>query len=300
MGRLLEGKVAVVTGGGRGLGRAYCLMLAEHGAKVVINDLGSAVDGAGADQSPAEEVASIIRSKGGEAVVNTADVTDWQASQAMIAQAVDTFGGLDILINNAGILRDRMLINMTEDEWDLVVKVHLKGTFAPLHHAANYWRSAQKAGKQVDARVINTTSHSALFANIGQTNYAAAKAGIATMSIVAARELARYGVTVNAIAPRANTRMTEGMREWTEEEIERRKPDWIAALVIWLASPEAKDVSGRVFEAWGFGYSVIESWQHGPSMEASMDPTVIGKDVQRIVRFARANAGINRNDWLNP
>jgi len=140
----------------------------------------------------------------------------------------------------------------------------------------------------------------ALFANIGQTNYAAAKAGIATMSIVAARELARYGVTVNAIAPRANTRMTEGMREWTEEEIERRKPDWIAALVIWLASPEAKDVSGRVFEAWGFGYSVIESWQHGPSMEASMDPTVIGKDVQRIVRFARANAGINRNDWLNP
>lgn len=299
MGRLLEGKVAIVTGAGRGLGRAYALMLAKHGAKVVINDLGGGISGDGADETPAEEVAALIRADGGEAVVNTADVTSWDASRALIQQAVDSFGTLDILVNNAGILRDRMLINMTEDEWDMVVKVHLKGTFAPLHHAANFWRLEQKAGKPVDARVINTTSHSALFANIGQTNYAAAKAGVATMSIVAARELARYGVTVNAIAPRANTRMTEGLREWTPEEVERRKPEWIAALVAWLASPESKSISGRVFEAWGNGYAVMESWQHGPSMSPSKDPTTIGDNVMRIVRFARANAGINRNEWLD-
>lgn len=299
MGRLLEGKVAIVTGAGRGLGRAYALMLAKHGAKVVINDLGGGVSGDGADETPAEEVAALIRADGGEAVVNTADVTSWDASRALIQQAVDSFGTLDILVNNAGILRDRMLINMTEDEWDMVVKVHLKGTFAPLHHAANFWRLEQKAGKPVDARVINTTSHSALFANIGQANYAAAKAGVATMSIVAARELARYGVTVNAIAPRANTRMTEGLREWTPEEVERRKPEWIAALVAWLASPESKSISGRVFEAWGNGYAVMESWQHGPSMSPSKDPTTIGDNVMRIVRFARANAGINRNEWLD-
>ncbi len=300
MGRLLEGKVAIVTGAGRGLGRAYALMLAKHGAKVVINDLGSAVDGSTSDDTPAEEVAALIRADGGEAAVNTGDVTSWDAAKAMVEQAVDSFGTLDILINNAGILRDRMLINMTESEWDQVVNVHLKGTFAPMHHAANFWRLEQKAGKPVDARIINTTSHSALFANIGQTNYAAAKAGIATMSIVAARELARYGVTVNAIAPRANTRMTEGLREWTPEQVEKRKPDWIAALVAWLASPEAKSVSGRVFEAWGYGYAVMESWQHGPAMEASQDPTAIGEDVKRIVRFARANAGINANEWLDP
>lgn len=297
---LLEGRVAIVTGAGRGVGRAYALMLAKHGAKVLVNDLGSSAAGTGADQTPAQEVVAAIETAGGEAAVNTSDVADWQGAQAMVQQAIDTFGGLDILINNAGILRDRMLVNMTEEEWDSVIRVHLKGTFAPLHHAANYWRMQSKAGKPVDARVINTTSHSALFANIGQANYAAAKGGIATLSLLAARELGRIGVTVNAIAPRANTRMTEGLREWTPEQLERRDPEWIAALVAWLASPESKHISGRVFEAWGYGYAVMESWQHGPGTEASKDPTELGPRIAQIVKYARANAGMSRNEWQDP
>ncbi|MFN3387583.1 MAG: SDR family NAD(P)-dependent oxidoreductase [Allosphingosinicella sp.] len=297
---LLDGRVAIVTGAGRGVGRAYALMLAKHGAKVLVNDLGSSAAGVGEDQTPAEEVVSEIRSFGGEAAVNTSDVSEWGGAQAMIEQAVETFGGLDILINNAGILRDRMLVNMSEEEWDSVIKVHLKGTFAPTHHAANYWRLRQKGGHEVDARVINTTSHSALFANIGQANYAAAKGGIATFTQVAARELQRYGVTVNAIAPRANTRMTEGLRDYTEEQLEKRNPEWIAALVTWLASAESRGISGRVFESWGYGYAVMESWQHGPQAEASRDPGELGDRIRQIVHFARANAGIDRNTWLEP
>lgn len=298
--RLCEGRVAIVTGAGRGLGRAYALMLAKHGAKVVVNDLGSSAAGSGSDITPAEEVVDLIEAQGGQAIVDTSDVSDWASAQSMVQGAVERFGRLDILINNAGILRDRMLVNMTEDEWDLVIKVHLKGTFAPTHHAANYWRQRSKAGEQNDARVINTTSHSALFANIGQANYAAAKGGIATFSQIAARELQRLGVTVNAIAPRANTRLTEGLREYTAEEIEKRKPEWIAALVTWLASSESRHISGRVFEAWGFGYGVAESWQHGPCAEASQDPTEIGDRVSKMVSYARANAGIDRDTWLNP
>lgn len=297
---LCEGRVAIVTGAGRGLGRAHALMLARHGAKVVINDLGSKADGSGADQTPAEEVAALIRENGGEALVDTSDVSDWAAAKAMVDKAINTFGRLDILINNAGILRDRMLVNMTEDDWDAVIKVHLKGTFAPMHHAANHWRAENKAGRPVDARIINTTSHSALFANIGQTNYAAAKAGIATMTQVAARELQRYGVTANAIAPRAETRMTQGLKEWTPEQLERRDPEWISALVAWLASPESKDISGRVFEAWGYGYTVAESWQHGPITAASKDPAELGAAIHKIVRDARNNAGIDRDTWLDP
>ena len=297
---LLKGRVAIVTGGGRGVGRAYALKLAEHGAKVLVNDLGATSAGEGTDATPAQEVVEEIKAKGGDAAVNGADVSSFAQAQEMVQQAVDTFGGLDILINNAGILRDRMLVNMTEDEWDAVIKVHLKGTFAPTHHAANYWRIKSKAGEKVDARVINTTSHSALYANIGQANYAAAKAGIASFSQVAARELQRIGVTVNAIAPRAETRMTAGLREWTPEQLERRDPEWIAAFVAWLASPESRDVSGRVFEVWGYGITVAESWQHGPSMEASKDPTTLGEGVKKILKFARNNAGINSNEWLDP
>jgi len=297
---LLNGRVAIITGAGRGLGRAYALMLAKHGAKVLVNDLGSSAAGDGADQSPAQEVVSAIESAGGQAAMNTSDVADWKGAQEMIQQAIETFGGLDIVVNNAGILRDRMLVNMTEQEWDAVIRVHLKGTFAPMHHAANYWRSQSKAGKPVDGRIINTTSHSALFANVGQANYAAAKGGIATLSQVAARELQRIGVTVNAIAPRANTRMTEGLRDYTAEQIERRNPEWIAALVAWLASAESKEISGRVFEAWGYGYAVLESWQHGPQTVATKDPTELGPKIRQIVGYARANAGIDRNTWLNP
>jgi len=275
-------------------------MLAKNGANVIVNDLGSSSAGIGNDTTPAQEVVAEIEQLGGKAAINTSDVSDWKSAQQMVEQAIDTYGSLEILVNNAGILRDRMLINMTEDEFDSVVKVHLKGTFAPMHHAANHWRLRQKAGEKFDASVINTTSHSALFANVGQTNYAAAKAGIATMSIVAARELQRYGVRVNAIAPRAETRMTEGLRELTEDQRLRRQPEWIATLVAWLASEEAKGVSGRVFEAYGYGYSVIESWQHGPRMDASLDPTTIGAEVRKIVEFARPNATINRDEWVNP
>ncbi|GGC19148.1 putative short-chain dehydrogenase/reductase [Novosphingobium marinum] len=294
---LLEGRTVIVTGAGRGLGRAHALMLAKHGANVIVNDLGSSAAGEGADQTPAQEVVSEIERIGGKAAINTADVSDWNAAKEMIDQAVDTFGSLDGLVNNAGIIRDRMLINMSEEDWDNVTKVHLKGTFAPLHHAANYWRAKSKAGEKFDATVVNTTSHSAMFANIGQTNYAAAKAGIATMTIVAARELGRYGVRLNAIAPRAQTRMTEGLRELTEEQERLRAPDWIATLVAYLSSTQSAPISGRVFEAWGWGYSVLESWQHGPRTDASMDPTEIDAEMKKIVRFARPNAGIDRDTW---
>jgi len=301
MGLLLEGRVAVITGAGRGVGRAYALMLARHGAKIVVNDLGSSSTGMGTDRTPAEEVVTAIQDMGGKATVNTSDVSDWTGAKVMIQQAVDTFGRLDILINNAGILRDRMLVNMTEDEWDIVVKVHLKGTMAPTHHAGNYWRQLHKAGSSsIDARVINTTSHSGLFANVGQANYAAAKGAIATFTQVAARELQRYGITVNAVAPRANTRLTQGIREYDAEEVARRDPEWIAALVAWLASAESKGISGRVFEAWGYGYAVLESWQHGPQTEASRDPTQLGASLRQIVTAARANAGIDRDTWLDP
>lgn len=297
---ICDGRVAIVTGGGRGVGRAYALMLAAQGAKVVVNDLGAAANGVGADLSPAQEVVNEILANGGEAIVNGSDISDWAQAQAMVQGAVDHFGHLDILINNAGILRDRMMVNMTEDDWDAVIKVHLKGTFAPAHHAANYWRTESKAGRQRDARIINTSSGSGLFGNIGQANYAAAKAGIASFTIVIARELARIGVTANAIAPRAQTRMTENLREVSGEALLRRDPEWIAALVTWLASPAARDVTGRVFEAWGFGYSVAGGWTHGPITEASRDPAAVEAGVRHILAASRHNAGIDRDTWLNP
>ena len=216
---ICDGRVAIVTGGGRGVGRAYALMLASQGAKVVVNDLGASANGVGVDLSPAQEVVNEIVAAGGEAIVNGSDVSNWAEAQAMVQGAVDHFGHLDVLINNAGILRDRMMVNMTEDDWDSVIKVHLKGTFAPAHHAANYWRSESKAGRQRDARIINTSSGSGLFGNIGQANYAAAKGGIASFTLVIARELARIGVTANAIAPRAQTRMTENLREVSGEAL---------------------------------------------------------------------------------
>src|SRR3954467_10493823 len=246
MGNLCAGRVAIVTGAGRGLGREYALMLAEQGAKVVVNDLGATAAGEGADLTPAQS----IRDAGGEAIVNGNDVSDWAGAKALIDEAVGAFGRLDVLINNAGILRDRMMVNMTEQEWDSVIKVHLKGTFAPSHHAAHYWRlEAKRSGFPVSARLINTSSASGLFGNVGQTNYGAAKAGIAAFTIISATELRQYGITVNAIAPRAQTRMTEGLRERSEEEIKRRNPRWVAPIVVWLASEESREVTGRVFEA---------------------------------------------------
>src|SRR5438034_858771 len=200
MARLCEGRVVIVTGAGRGIGREYALMLAAHGAKVVVNDLGGARDGTGASGGPAEEVVDEIRKAKGEAVANASDVSDFAGAKEMIEQSISAFGRLDVLVNNAGILRDRMLINMTEEEWDAVIKVHLKGTFAPAHFAASYWRQLSKNGEPLDARLICTSSTSGIFGNAGQGNYGAAKAGIAAFAIIAARELERYGVMVNAIA----------------------------------------------------------------------------------------------------
>lgn len=297
MARMCEGRVAIVTGGGRGIGREYALMLAAHGAKVVVNDLGGAPDGTGADVSPAEEVVAEIIAAGGEAVANGADVSDWEQSKAMIDQAISTFGRLDVLINNAGILRDRMLVNMTEAEWDAVIKVHLKGTFAPTRHAVGYWRDLNKAsGEPVNARIINTSSTSGIYGNIGQTNYGAAKMGIAAFTIIAARELRRYGVTVNAIAPGAMTRLTEALLPVTEERKQRNNPRWVAPIAVWLASRESDDISGRVFEAGAGILAVAEGWHRGPTVDQIADPTTLGPIVRKMVASARKNAGTNGQD----
>ena len=298
MAGLCEGRVAIVTGGGRGIGREYCLMLAEEGAKVVVNDLGGARDGAGADITPAQSVVDEIKAMGGEAVANGADVSDWQQAKGMIDQAVSTFGRLDVLINNAGILRDRMLVNMTEAEWDAVIKVHLKGTFAPTHHAANHWRDLNKAtGEQVNARIINTSSVSGIYGNIGQTNYGAAKQGIAAFTIIASRELRRYGVTVNAIAPGALTRLTEDLGgPITEERKASGDPKWVAPIAVWLASEESKDVSGRMFEASGGVLAIAEGWHRGPTVKPVKDPKVLGPIVAELVAKARKNAGMDGQD----
>ncbi len=294
----LQDRVAIVTGAGRGIGREYAIMLAEHGAKVVVNDLGGARDGTGAAAGPAAEVVEEIVKAGGQAVANGDDVSDWNGAQRMIQQALDTYGGLDVLVSNAGILRDRMLVNMTEQEWDAVIKVHLKGTFAPAHFAAAYWRERSKAGQPVDARLINTTSVSGIYGNAGQTNYGAAKAGIAAFTIIAARELGRYGVTVNCIAPGALTRLTEdlGPAELTDEDKARRSPRWIAPIVTWLASTESSEVTGRIFEAAGGLLAVAEGWHRGPTAEPIEDPTQLGPVVQDLVKRARKNAGMNGQD----
>ncbi|MCY3967849.1 MAG: SDR family oxidoreductase [bacterium] len=297
MSRLCEGRVAVITGAGRGIGREYALMLAEHGAKVVVNDLGANPDGSGGDIGPAGEVVEEIRAIGGEAVVNGADVSDFEAARAMIHQAIDTFGTLDILINNAGILRDRMLFTMDEVDFDTILKVHLKGTYAPAHHASAWWREQTKAGKTFDARIINTSSPSGIFGNVGQTNYGSAKAGVAAFTIIAAMELARYGVTVNCIAPGATTRLTAGLTEAPElnpEQSETTSPRWIAPLVTWLASPEAANVTGRVWLA-GFGViAIAEGWTRGPMAELeSYDPTVLGPVVADLMAKAKLNADIS-------
>ncbi|MFI4934743.1 MAG: SDR family NAD(P)-dependent oxidoreductase [Caulobacterales bacterium] len=260
MAGLCEGRVAIVTGGGRGIGREYCLMLAAEGAKVVVNDLGGSRDGSGADQGPAHDVVAEIKAAGGEAVANGADVSDFAQAKGMIDQAVSAFGKLDVLINNAGILRDRMLVNMTEAEWDAVIKVHMKGTFAPAHHAAAYWRDlAKETGAPVNARLINTSSVSGIYGNIGQTNYGAAKMGIAAFTIIAARELGRYGVTVNAIAPGALTRLTEDLGgPVTDERRAAMDPKWVAPIAVWLASEDSKDITGRMFEASGGVLAIAE------------------------------------------
>jgi len=294
MNGICDGRVAIVTGAGRGIGRGHALELARQGARVVVNDLGGAVDGTGADGAPAQAVVEEIRHGGGEAIANRDDVSTWAGAQALVTMAIETFGGLDVVVNNAGILRDRMLVNMTEEEWDAVIRVHLKGTFGPTHFAAAYWRERSKAGEPVDARVINTSSTSGLFANPGQTNYGAAKSGIATFSIIAAKELGRYGVTVNAIAPGALTRMTENLSgsraSPTTDEWSERAPENIAPLVTWLASTESAGITGQVFLVAGGRIAVAKGWERGPGIDggARWDPARLGEIVPDLVADAQS------------
>jgi NAD(P)-dependent dehydrogenase (short-subunit alcohol dehydrogenase family) len=290
-----DGRVAIVTGAGRGIGREHALSLARHGAKVVVNDLGGNVDGTGDDPSPAERVVEEIKAMGGDAIANGESVADFDGAARLVRSAIDAFGDLHVLINNAGILRDRMLSNMTEAEWDAVINVHLKGTFAPARHAVAYWREQAKAGKPVVGRIINTTSVSGIYGNPGQTNYGAAKAGIAAFTQILALEVARYGVTVNAVAPVALTRMTEnlGPAPESDEEREARSPAWIAPIATWLASDEAAHVTGRVFEASGQVLAVAEGWVRGPRATPVDDPTVLGPIVADLLSRARPNSGMN-------
>jgi NAD(P)-dependent dehydrogenase (short-subunit alcohol dehydrogenase family) len=309
---LVDGRVVVVTGAGRGIGRAHALAFAAQGARVVVNDIGVGLDGSASGAagpatsgsgaagpatlgtvSPAQAVVDEITAGGGEAVTNGDDIADWGGAQNLIKTAVDTFGGLDVLVNNAGFIRDRMLANTSEEEWDAVIRVHLKGHFATLRHAAEYWRGKAKAGETVDARVINTSSGAGLQGSVGQGNYSAAKAGIAALTLVAAAEMGRYGVTVNAIAPAARTRMTEKVFAETmarpDDGFDAMAPENVSPLVVWLGSAESRDVTGKVFEVEAGLIRVAEGWAHGPQVDkgARWDPAEVGPVVADLLAEAR-------------
>lgn len=286
---ILHGRVAIITGAGRGIGRAHALAFARAGARVVVNDIGVGLDGSGSSGGPAQAVVDEIEAAGGTAVTSADDVADWAGATDLVRRAREAFGGLDVLVNNAGLLRDRMLVNMDEDEWDAVTRVHLKGHFAPLRHAAAYWRTEDKAGRRPDARIINTTSGAGLLGSVGQGNYSAAKAGIAGLTTVAAAEFARYGVTVNAIAPAARTRMTE--QAFADDMaapnggFDAMAPDNVSPLVVWLASSESASVTGRVFEVDGGRISLAQGWRHGPVEDngTSWQPGELGPVVERLI-----------------
>lgn len=288
MAGILEGRVAIVTGAGRGLGREHALELARHGAKVVVNDLGTTLDGAGSAVGPAQEVVDDIRASGGTAVANGADIADFTQAGELVAQSIAEFGRLDILVNNAGFVRDRMLVNAEEDEWDAVIRVHLKGHFAPLRHAAAHWRNEAKEGRQPVARVINTSSGAGLQGSVGQAAYSAAKGGIASLTLVAAQELGRYGVAVNAIAPSARTRMTEGpfaeAMAAPAGGFDRMNPANVSPVVAWLASPDCS-ITGRVLEVEGGRICLEEGWRHGPvrELERRWHPDEVGDAVRAMV-----------------
>ncbi|GLF98532.1 SDR family oxidoreductase [Streptomyces yaizuensis] len=256
-------RVVVVTGAGRGLGRAHALAFAAEGARLVVNDLGTGLDGAGASVGPAHAVADEIRAAGGEAVPHTGDIATGAGAASLVATALDAYGRLDTLVNNAGFLRDRMLVNLAEDDWDAVLRVHAKGHFLPLRHAAAHWRAEAKAGRPVAARVVNTTSGAGLLGSVGQGNYAAAKAAVVALTLVAAAELTPYGVQVNAIAPAARTRMTEEAFAGLTA-----RPEDVSPLVVWLGSADCAGVTGRVFEAEADRITVMTGWRPGPTARA--------------------------------
>jgi NAD(P)-dependent dehydrogenase (short-subunit alcohol dehydrogenase family) len=289
---LCDGRVCIVTGAGRGLGRAHALELARLGARVVVNDLGVAADGAGRNEGPAREVVDMIRAAGGEAVVSFEDVADWTGAGRVVKAALEAWGRLDVLVNNAGFVRDRMLVSTSEQEWDAVLRVHLKGHFAPTRHAISYFRDRAKAGDPVNARIINTTSGAGLLGSVGQGAYSAAKAGITALTLVEAAELGRYGVTANAVAPAARTRMTEtafaDMMRKPESGFDAMAPENVAPLVAWLASTESHGVTGRVFEVSGGVVSVAEGWGPGVSVDKGerWDATELGRAVADLLKRA--------------
>jgi NAD(P)-dependent dehydrogenase (short-subunit alcohol dehydrogenase family) len=288
---ICDGRVVIVTGGGRGLGRAHCLAFAAEGAKVVVNDLGASLQGDTTDESPGAEVVAEIEAAGGEAVVNGDDVSDWEGAGRLVEQAVDAFGGLDTVVCNAGIVRDRMMVNMSVDEWDAVIRVHLRGLFCPVRHAIGYWRDQHKAGSPRDARLVTTTSGAGLRGSIAQANYVAAKAGIAAFTLNAAAELGRYGILANTIAPSARSRMTEDafpeMMARPEEGFDAMDPANVSPFVVWLGSGEC-DVTGRAFEMSGGEVCVMNGWSRGPAVDEGrrVDPAEVGRLLHDLVARA--------------
>lgn len=282
----------IVTGAGRGLGRAHALEFARQGAKVVVNDLGAELDGKGRSSGPADEVVTEIKTMGGQAVSNGDDIADWAGSERLVKTAIETFGRLDVVVNNAGFLRDRMFVSTSEDEWDAVIRVHLKGHFCVSRHAGAYWRDQAKAGAEVDARIINTSSGAGLQGSVAQATYSAAKAGIAALTLVQAAELSRYGITANAIAPAARTRMTEkvfaDMMKQPESGFDAMAPENVSPLVVWLGSAESREVTGRVFEVSGGKISVADGWRTGPEIDkgSRWDPSEVGSAVRDVLARA--------------
>lgn len=289
---ICDGRVAIVTGAGRGLGRAHALGFARQGAAVVVNDIGVELDGSGGGSGPAGDVVAEIVAAGGRAIANGADVADWEQARDLVKAALAAFGRLDVVVNNAGFVRDRMFVNASEVEWDAVVRVHLKGHFCVARHAAAHWRDEAKAGRPVDARIINTSSGAGLQGSVGQSAYSAAKAAIATLTLVQAAELGRYGITANAIAPSARTRMTETvfaeMMKRPEDGFDAMAPENVSPLVVWLGSAESREVSGQVFEISGGSISLADGWREGPKIDrgARWNPSEVGAGVRELLRKA--------------
>jgi NAD(P)-dependent dehydrogenase (short-subunit alcohol dehydrogenase family) len=291
---ICEGRVVVVTGAGRGLGRAYALAFARQGARVVVNDLGTDLGGSGRDASTAQKVVDEIRSLGGEAIANGEDVSDWESAARIVAQAIDAFGTLDVVVNNAGFVRDRMFVSATVDEWDAVMRVHLRGHFCVSRHAVDYWRSRGKQGLAVDARIINTSSGAGLNGSIAQSAYSVAKAGIAALTLVQAAELGRYGITANGLAPAARTRMTEqafvdAMKPPEGGVFDFQDPGNVAPTVVWLGSAHSKGVTGCMFELQGGRIMIADGWNDGPSVDkgARWEPSEVGAVVQDLLARRR-------------
>ena len=294
MSKICEGRIVIVTGAGGGIGREHALEFARQGAKVIVNDLGASREGEGQSRDPAHQVVDEIKALGGEAIANGADVADWDQTRELVQTAIDTFGGLDVVVNNAGFLRDRMFVSCSEEEWDAVIRVHLKGHFCVARHAGEYWRNQSKAGQTVDARIINTSSGAGLQGSVGQSTYSAAKGGIASLTLVQAAEMGRYGVTANAIAPAARTRMTEAvfadMAAPADGSFDENAAENISPLVVWLGSKESRDISGRVFEVKGGIIGTSDGWRDGPIVDkgARWSPDEVGAAVHEVIQKSPA------------